>query len=583
MMKKWASLLLALILLLTACGPVLSETEPEDDDGDDSVQVPIDVPDEEENEGESSVLEVKPLSVGDRGDDVLYLQMRLSSLQYFSGEADGEFDQETQNAVRRFQEDNRNSGLEATGTADVATQILLASARYRSLRYGSEGEDVKELQTRLTALGYYTGKISGKFLEGSENGIKQLQRNNGLEVTGVADPSTQELLFSADAVGKHDVEEPTPTPFSDLSYYLVDESESGVPMPDEPVLFSGELKKGSKGEAVKKLQERMQQLGYFDGPISGNYQDKSVNAVKKIQEQNGMNVTGKVDEATWNLIFNHPGLVLPDQTPKPTPTPVPVPFAITVDVRNQIVSVYTRDEEGNYTVPVKQMLCSSGKVGTDSPLGDWVLNGRKAKWCYFPKWGDYARYWTRINAQVAFHSPIYSATSTKAMKTASYKALGNRASHGCIRLSVPDAKWIYDNVGAGTVVTITNSLPVDKELKEALKLPASPNDPHTPEPPAPEYSKDQKPDLKGATLYEGSRNDAVYWVQRRLKELGYYRTMCTGHMLNQTVQAIKDFQKDHGYYQSGSVNQQLIDAMAEAEKTTPTPELLPVPTLTPAP
>jgi peptidoglycan hydrolase-like protein with peptidoglycan-binding domain len=169
------------------------------------------------------------------------------------------------------------------------------------------------------------------------------------------------------------------------------------------------------------------------------------------------------------------------------------------------------------------------------------------------------------------------------MKTASYKALGNRASHGCIRLSVPDAKWIYDNVGAGTVVTITNSLPVDKELKEALKLPASPNDPHTPEPPAPEYSKDQKPDLKGATLYEGSRNDAVYWVQRRLKELGYYRTMCTGHMLNQTVQAIKVFQKDHGYYQSGSVNQQLIDAMAEAEKTTPTPELLPVPTLTPAP
>ena len=591
-MKRWICLLLALILAagmytiaatedsgddsvqIPADVPDGEETE---DDGDDSVQIPVDLPEGEEDGENGTALEVRPLSAGDEGDDVLFLQMRLASLRYYTGATDGKYGTDTQAAVKKFQEDNRNKGLEVTGDADIATQILIASAKYRGLRYGSEGDDVKELQTRLTALGYYTGKISGKFLEGSENGIKQFQKNNGLEVTGVADPLTQEVLYSAAAVGRHDVEEPTPTPFSDLSYYLVDESESGVPMPEAPVPFTKELKKNSRGEDVKKLQERMQQLGYFDGPISGNYQDKTVKAVKTIQTQNGMAATGKVDEATWNLIFNNPGIVMPDQTPKPTPTPEPVPFAITVDVRNQIVSVYTRDEEGNYTVPVRQMLCSSGKVGTDSPLGDWVLNGRKARWCYFPKWGDYARYWTRINAKVAFHSPIYSATSTSAMKVASYKMLGNRASHGCIRLSVPDAKWIYDNVGAGTVVSIRNDLPVDKELKEALKLPASPKEAFTPEPPHPDYSKDEKPDLKGGVLREGNRSDAVYWVQRRLKELGYYTTMCTGHMLNRTVQAVKEFQRDHGFYQSGSVNQDLINAMAAAEKATPEPQMTPPP------
>ena len=101
------------------------------------------------------------------------------------------------------------------------------------------------------------------------------------------------------------------------------------------------------------------------------------------------------------------------------------------------------------------MLCSTGMKATPSDVGDWVLNGRHATWCIFPKWGNsYARYWTRINSSIAFHSPIYTAVSNSAMKIASYNMLGQRASHGCIRLSVWDAKWIYDNIGAGTVVSI---------------------------------------------------------------------------------------------------------------------------------
>ena len=582
-MRKIISLLLAFMLLCTAGVSALSE---EEDDGDDSIQIPMDVPGNEREDGQEETEErdLRPLEAGAEGDDVLFLQMRLKNLGYYEGEENGKYGDDTQAAVRRFQEDNSNRGLEASGNADIATQVQIASARYRGLRYNSEGDDVKELQLRLTALGYYKGKISGKFLEGTQNGIKQFQKNIGMEVTGAADPLTLELLFSEDAVGYHDVESPTPTPYNDLSWYLVDESESGVPMPEMPVIFTKELKKGSKSDDVKKLQERIQELGYFDGPISGNYQDKTAKAIKKIQEQNGMKATGRVDETTWNLIFNNPGIVMPDQTPKPSPSPEPVPFAITVDVRNQIVSVYTRDEEGNYTIPVRQMLCSSGKVGTPSPVGDWVLNGRKANWCYFPKWGDYARYWTRINAKVAFHSPIYSAPSTKAMKTNSYKMLGSRASHGCIRLSVPDAKWIYDNVGAGTVVTITEKLPVDEELKEALKYekPKTPNATPPPATPEPEYNRSAVPEIKGSFSH-GSKDEAVYWVQCRLKELGYYTTKCTGHMLSMTVQAVKDFQADHGFSQNGRVDQNLINAMAEADRITPEPEEIPGAEPTPAP
>lgn len=35
----------------------------------------------------------------------------------------------------------------------------------------------------------------------------------------------------------------------------------------------------------------------------------------------------------------------------------------------------------------------------------------------------------------------------------SFEALGTPASHGCVRLLVSDAKWIYDNCKEGTIIT----------------------------------------------------------------------------------------------------------------------------------
>ena len=117
-----------------------------------------------------------------------------------------------------------------------------------------------------------------------------------------------------------------------------------------------------------------------------------------------------------------------------------------------------------------------------------------------------------------------------------------------------------------------------QELKSALMAvkPKSSKDTPPPTTPEPEYSRDRKPTLKRG-LKRGDSGEAVYWVQRRLKELGYYKTKCTGSMKNQTVKAVKAFQKDHGFSANGNVTQQLIDAMAEAEKITPVPQETPAP------
>ena len=552
---------------------LISSAEEEDD----SVIIPVDI--DEPAEAEVETVAARELQQGDSGDDVLFLQTRLKYLKYYAGELSGNYGKATKDAVQSFQ---RDFGLEETGVADLQTQMVIYTAVYRPLKYGSTGDDVRELQAQLTALGYYKGQISGNFLDATQKAVEYFQQNNSLKVTGIADPDTQEVLFSGRAIGRYDDTAPTSSPVPNLDYYLVDEDESGVVMPEEPVTFTKKLKNGSTGAEVKQLQQRLYELGYLDGSkVSGNFLKYTTRAVKLFQTQNGLPSNGIVDEETWNLIFNTARVVLPDQTPKPTPTPTPVPFYIFVDVRNQITSVYGRDEYGEYTVPVRQMLCSTGKEGTDSDPGDWVLNGRKANWCYFPKWGGYARYWTRINGSIAFHSIIYRSVSTSDPKVSSYNMLGQKASHGCIRLTVADAKWIFDNCGEGTVVHITrrNETETDQELKTALKLPAwnsKTNGPSTtPEPtPEPEYRSDVKPELKGKVLKEKSKGEEVYWLQRRLKELGYYDTKCTGQMLNRTVAALKAFQRDNGLYPSGEANQKVIDALAGA----PTPTARPTPT-----
>ena len=549
-MKRSLLTLLAVLLFLLPLG-AMSEEEavPVDDLDDDGFEI--------------TVTEDRDLKEGDEGDDVSTLQYRLKDLYYLTSDATGIYDAATTAAVKSFQED---FGLEATGEADAKTQSLLFASQYRPLKKGCTGDDVKELQTRLTVLGYYKGKVSGEYLDATEEAVRAYQEANGEEVTGIADVDTLAVLLQA-------------------SEESSDATDTDTVM-QGTVEYTERLAKGSTGTLVKQLQTRLTELGYYSGPISGNFLGKTMTAVKTLQKQNGVTVDGIVGEVTWNLIFNDASVVLPDATPKPTPTPTPVPYAITVDVANQVTTVYGLDENGEHTVIVRQMLCSTGTKSNPSDPGDWVLTGRKAKWCYFPKWGGHARYWTRINSSIAFHSVIYNAVDTKALAKSSYKNLGKRVSHGCIRLTVDDAKWIYDNCGEGTVVSIVEDMPADPELRASLKLPALntktmlPEE--TPEPTAsPVYVSDSLPPMPLAQLKKNDSSEAVYWMQMKLTELGYYHGKCSGTYLDGTVQAVKDFQKAAGLKVTGTATVATLEALYADVLTTPTIE--PTPTLAPTP
>ena len=369
---------------------------------------------------------------------------------------------------------------------------------------------------------------------------------------------------------------------------LPDAAETPVPAPYEtaaPVegfAFRRILRYGDSGDSVRALQQRLLDLGYYEARVSGGYYQITRTAVRKFQQYNGLAVDGVAGRETQELLFSS-AAVPASATPKPTATPAPMPYELRVDVTNQITRAYTYDEDGDYTVLVREMICSTGTRQNPTPLGTYTMPKSRARWGYFPTWDSHAQYLTRIDAANAFHSVLYTEPNEMALAVSSYKALGTRQSHGCVRLLVSDAKWIYDNCKAGTKIVVYESGLYDPEYTMTLKPPLNQEtmrERSLPAPtPTPAYSRENWP-KKFRTLYRGKSGEDVFMVQMRLAELGYYTGTVTGGYYGGTIEAVKAFQADHGLKVDGAAGKQTL-AVLFSEKSDPTPT--PVPPLSPRP
>lgn len=177
-----------------------------------------------------------------------------------------------------------------------------------------------------------------------------------------------------------------------------------------------------------------------------------------------------------------------------------IPYFIRVNRLANCVTIYGKDANGAYTVPIKAMICSVGKNAGSTPVGVFSTYA-KYTWRYL--FGEqYGQYTTRIVGHILFHSVPYSQPKKNMLKTDYYNNLGIADSMGCIRLTVADAKWIYDNCPLGTTVEIyddTNPGPLGKPSTVKLD-PSGPYagwDPTDPDPANPWKNQNQKPTLHG--------------------------------------------------------------------------------------
>ncbi|MDP2892682.1 MAG: L,D-transpeptidase [Bacillota bacterium] len=160
--------------------------------------------------------------------------------------------------------------------------------------------------------------------------------------------------------------------------------------------------------------------------------------------------------------------------PDPATLPPPDTYLIEIDLVNQIITAYTKGASGEYDMPYRYMICSTGKSGYSTPAGTFKMGGQKVRFGYFTEFGVYAQYWTQVVSSIYIHSVLYGTRSGKYLRKSSYTDLGKRVSHGCIRMLTPDAKWIYENCAPGTTVVITGKKAPDPELKQKLVPPPIP-------------------------------------------------------------------------------------------------------------
>lgn len=127
------------------------------------------------------------------------------------------------------------------------------------------------------------------------------------------------------------------------------------------------------------------------------------------------------------------------------------PYSIHVNRKQNCVTVYTYDESGDYTVPVRAMVCSCGK-NNGTITGTYGIYFKREWHSLFEN--VYGQYVSGISGDYLFHSVPYYTKSPDDLEVEEFNKLGSNASLGCVRLSVSDTKWIYDNCANNTEVII---------------------------------------------------------------------------------------------------------------------------------
>ena len=212
------------------------------------------------------------LEKGSTGSDVKDLQTKLKKLGYYDAYVDGDYGDTTVAAVKAFQ---KKYNLTADGIAGKETLKKLDSVYENansakdddSLRMGDSGSAVKDLQTKLKKLGYYSGTVDSTFGSGTYAAVRAFQKKYNLTADGVAGSETLKKLDSVYKNADSDKDDDS-------------------------------LRKGATGSAVKDLQTKLKKLGFYNAYVDGSYGDTTVAAVKAFQKKYNLTADGVAGSET---------------------------------------------------------------------------------------------------------------------------------------------------------------------------------------------------------------------------------------------------------------------------------------------
>ena len=140
---------------------------------------------------------------------------------------------------------------------------------------GCTGDAVKTLQDKLNALGYNSGNVDGIFGAKTYAAVTAFQKANSLGVDGIVGKLTWGKLYGVSPA---------------------------MPVETTTVVGRPTVSYGSRGDAVRKLQELLNALGYDCGSVDGIFGSKTKAAVLAFQKANGLGADGIVGPLTWGKL-----------------------------------------------------------------------------------------------------------------------------------------------------------------------------------------------------------------------------------------------------------------------------------------
>ena len=508
------------------------------------------------------------------------LQNALNALGYNAGKADGVYGAGTEAAVRWFQQvqnliidgkagENTLRRMESFFNADgtvrsdytpptaqatanpgvPTTAPSVGSAPTRTLRPGDSGEDVRSVQARLQALGYYYGALDGKYGAGTEAAVYQFQLRNNIKADGKAGTVTNAILFSANAIPADSTSTSAPATAAPAT----DSPATGDPATEAPAtsvptaaptaapqytIPTRILRPGDSGEDVRYVQARLQELGYYSGALDGKYGAATTAAVTQFQIRNNLTVDGKAGSVTNAVLFSANAIPAGVQsTSAPTAAPTTAP---STGSANLFGGVYTKMVRGEVSSRVRILQTALNSLGYSVGTADGV-------------------YGAATEAAVRLFQQRFNLT-------------------------------VDGKAGENTLRCIESCFNADGSVKSDYVPPATVT-------PAPTTTPSLT--MPTRTLRPGDEGEDVRNVQARLQQLGYYTGVLDGKYGTGTTSAVFQFQLNNGLYADGKAgadtNARLFSdsaipaggtptsAPTEAPTSVPTDAPTAAPTATPAP
>ena len=513
-------------------------------------------------------------------DGIRQAQKRLTDLGYFHNSLTGNFFDETKKAVEAFQ---KAAGLPVNGnvideetlnalysetapglnggeepvtptplpTATPKPEIVIdneAAAKQNPLSYGDSGTPVWRMQDRLRQLGFFNDEVTGGYYNATRQAVADFQAAIGLAVDGTkADGVMLSVLYS------------------DAAPYKTPQEEKIV------ALYFGM----SGSSAVRRMQDRLKELGYFDDVSTGGYYRMTAAAVEAFQKAAGFPVNANMASVEMqNALYASDapvsGEVRPTATPAPTaeataaPEATAVPEATTAPAPAYRTLTYGMNDDDDVRL-LQAKLNELGYLSVAPTGGYWSMtaSAMRAFLKDYGMSGDGQTATPAMQEALFTKEPVYDVENTnyKTLKYGDYASSDVRAMQTRLR-----ALGYFNESSTGNYYSITQAaveafqkaanLPVNgrQATAEMQKLLFSANAPKfgttltpeaTTEPdttPAPETQPELSLDYKPLE-YGTQGSDAVRAMQNKLRERGFFSVNSTGGYWKETTKAVAAFQE----------------------------------------